>query len=420
MNQRERPRAYIARVFHWAEHKLGYDHLGNAFGRYLAVLAAFTVASTLSGSYFSVFLLRATGSDLALTRYNLLLACVQPFVMLLAVLVLRKGSVKVCLRVGLILHAAAYCVLAAAGEPDEKLIYALSALFASGNAFYYTSYTPLLLAYTQDENRDTAYGAMNLLTTCISLMLPLLTGFFLSALGSMTGYRALFALSAASLTLGLAFSTRLTPIEASNRDRVTRFRQTAARMFQNKSMRQAMIITFLNSVRVSGTACYGSLLMFALLKQESVMGVLTTACAVLGLLINMVYGRVMTPKRRGKSMLMGVLVTLVGAVILSAFQTAEGYAVYMLLSALVNVFLDTPVVTAYMGVLQHDEALRDKGAEVHALREFVYASGRAFGLLPAFFLPNIGAVSALMLAAIAVLQLPAALLALRLQKRLNA
>ena len=48
--------------------RTGYDRLSGAFGRYLCVLAAFTVSTTLSGSYFNIFLLRATGSSLALMR----------------------------------------------------------------------------------------------------------------------------------------------------------------------------------------------------------------------------------------------------------------------------------------------------------------------------------------------------------------
>lgn len=394
----------------------GYDRLTPAFGRYLSVSGAFTVAVVLSNSYFNIFLLRAIGSSMAMMRYNLLLALVQPLVMLCAVRVLRRVSVGFCMRVGLALHAAAYVWLACTNEATESVVYLLSVLFASGNAFYYTSYTPQLLAYTTDETRDTAYGAMGLLSTVATLTLPLMAGFFISAFGNLNGYRALFGISAAALCLGFALSFRLTPV-AAGQDKRTRFLATARRIVQNKSMLAAMTATLLNAIRASGTAYYGSLVMYQLLRKESIMGVISTASAICGLLITLVYGRMMRPARRGLMMLLGVGTILVGISVLCLTGTVGGYIVYALLSAAAGVFIDNPVVTAYMGVLQNDEILCENGAEAHTLREFFYASGRALGLLPVFFIADIGRFAAPMLLLITAMQIPSALLTNWLQKR---
>lgn len=39
----------------------GYARLGGAFGRFLCVIAVYTIASLLSNSFFNIFLLRVTG-----------------------------------------------------------------------------------------------------------------------------------------------------------------------------------------------------------------------------------------------------------------------------------------------------------------------------------------------------------------------
>ncbi len=151
---------------------VGYDRLNTSFHKYLCVYVCYMIASLLSTAYFNVFLLRATGSSEALARYNLLLACFQPIVMLAALSVLKHTSVNICQRVGLALHALAYLWLALSNESSESMVYIISGIFAAGNAFYYTSYTPQILAYTQDETRDTAYGAMGFMSTLGNLSLP--------------------------------------------------------------------------------------------------------------------------------------------------------------------------------------------------------------------------------------------------------
>jgi len=397
-----------------------YDQLGVPFLRYLLVFGLFTVAGSLSGSYFGVFLLRATGSSMALMKYNLLLACVQPFVMLTAVSVLRHGSVNLCLRVGLMLHALSYVVLTLIDGSATSMVYLVSVISSSGNAFFYTAYTPQILGYTKDDNRDTAYGAIGLFTTVVSLVLPLMTGFFISAFGDLTGYKVLFILSSLILLGGLGASYRLMPLPNQTGVRKSQLRATAKRFFRNKALMQSMGVTMLDSIRTSGSGYFITLLIFELLQKEAVMGMLTAVTAVLSMAVNVAYGRFVTAGNRGRGMLFGSVGALLAVCIVCLYRTATGYVVYSLLGCLVGVFMGNPVITGYMSVVQHDPVLAQNGGEVHALREFFYASGRVLGLLPVFFLPDPAQAAPLMMVLLSALQIPASLMTIALQKKQQA
>ncbi len=401
-------------------HQVGYDCLGTVFQRYLWVCGAFTVATLLSKSFFNVFLLRATGSSAALMRYNLLLACIQPFVMLLAVQVLKRGSMKLCLRVGLALLAGAYLCLAIIPETTEKTAYVISCVFSAGNAFYYTCYTPMLLSYTSNDNRDTAYGAMGAISTFGSLTLPILTGFFISAFGDLVGYKVLFFISFIVLALAFACSFRLHPIVQRKEERSVSLWKIAKQMIKNRNVRTMMIVTGLSAAEVGGRAYYGSLLVYKLLEKESIIGIVTTLGAVLTLLANLSYGRIVRSDNRGKSMVIGAACSLVSVIILCFFQTAWGYILYYLLFSLMSFFVTTPVVTEYMSVLQEDELLRNHGGEVHTLREFSNAAGCTLGLLPAFLFHDAISTAAPMMIVVSCLQLlGSVLLTYMSQKRIR-
>lgn len=386
-----------------------FSSLGTAFGRFLCVVGVFTLASQLSTSFFNVFLLRATGSSMAMMRYNLLLACIQPPAMLAAVQVVRRFSLTACLRTGLMMHVLAYVILTVDGGSSESLVYGISVLFSIGNGFYFTSYTPLLLSCTTDQNRDTAQGAMGSLSITGQLLLPLLTGMFIMSFGNLTGYRILFALSALLLLLGVFFSFRLFPVPAPKKTPHS-IRRAARLMLENREMRITAAVTWLNATMTSGAAYYVSLLVYAILQKESVMGALSTLCGVISLLASLVYSRFVSSKNRGRSMLLGVGVSVLAALILVFFPTVWGYAIYALLYAAANLFLNNPPATAYFAVLQKDSRLDDYRAEVHALREFSVTGGRALALIPAFFLKDAVGTAAPVLLILILLQIPAALL----------
>lgn len=396
--------------------KMGYNKLSRSFTRYLGVYICYMIASLLSSAYFNVFLLKAIGSSDALAWYNLLLACLQPVVMVLAIPVLRRKSINFCQQVGLGMHALAYLCLSFNANISETMVYVISCVFSAGNAFYYTSYTPQILAYTEDESRDVAYGSMGFMSTLGSLTLPLITGFFISAFGDLVGYRIMFFASSFALVIGILLSFRLTKVNVKKNVPLKQTWHIMKRMISNRDMLVMLIITMLTAAEVSGKAYYGSVLVYELLREESVIGVVTTVGGIVGLLANLVYGKIVKPQNRGSMMLAGAVLTFAATSLLNFSKTSYGYIIYFTIYSFSSFFIATPVVTEYMQVLQNDKMLGDYGAEVHACREFFYASGRILGLIPAFVIPaSVSSASALLIL-IVILQIISAVMMIYIQK----
>ena len=399
--------------------KMGYDMLSRSFKHYLCVYICYMIASLLSVSFFNVYLLKAIGSADAVMWYNLLLACIQPVVMVAAIWILRHGSVNFCLQMGLGLHAAAYLWLAVAANVQVSAVYVLSCLFAAGNAFYYTSYTPQMLAYTEDETRDVAFGSMGVLATVCNLTLPLITGFFISAFGDLVGYRIMFAASSAVLISGILFSFRLKRVNVEKNVPAKQIAVVFCRMLKNRDMRVMLIITMLTAAEISGKAYYGTVLVTELLRKESLIGTVITAGGIAGLLANIAYGKSVKIKNRGTAMLRGTILTLAATVLLNFYKTSYGYIIYFVIYSFASIFIANPVITEYMGVLQNDIMLNEYGAEVHTCRELFYALGRVLGLIPAFFIPaSVKSASALLIF-IVMLQLISAVMMIHIKDTSN-
>ena len=175
-------------------------------------------------------------------------------------------------------------------------------------------------------------------------------------------------------------------------------------MIRNPNLVRGLFSTMLLSFMTSGSAYYVSLLVYNILKHESAIGALNTVCGIITMLTALAYGRVVTAKKRGVSMLAGALVAILAIGILCLFPTRWGYTVYA---------LNYPDTTAYFSVVQHDPLLRDYTAEVHALRENFVTLGRALALVPAFFLKDAVGTAGIMMLLLALCQIPAALLVCR-------
>ena len=146
---------------------------------------------------------------------------------------------------------------------------------------------------------------------------------------------------------------------------------------------------------------------------DPAIGALNTVCGIITMLTALAYGRVVTAKKRGVSMLAGALVAILAIGILCLFPTRWGYTVYALIYSAASLFLNYPDTTAYFSVVQHDPLLRDYTAEVHALRENFVTLGRALALVPAFFLKDAVGTAGIMMLLLALCQIPAALLVCR-------
>ena len=346
---------------------------------FLKVYACFALMTSFSGTFINTYLIRATGSDRNVMIFNIILAVVQPFFMLLAVYLMRLKSAIFSQRIGFGLYAAAFGLLGVMGEGAVKYIQWIAAMLSAANGFFYTTYALQLLDYVDDGSRDASYGLQTALSGVIGIVLPALTGVLLAAFSDFTGYRIIFF---AGLTVSLGavwLSGRLRPL--TNVTPKVHIRRALHVLLTEKPARAAMLASMANGFYGGTMSFFLSVLIYSIVANEAVLGFTNTAASIVGILSSMAYARIVRPDNRRKVILVSLGIMLAAALMLMIEVSLVTLIAFNLLLSALGCFFLNPPTTAYVGVVEHLKSLKGLGGEVHALREFWYGSGRVLGIL---------------------------------------
>ncbi|GHU69304.1 hypothetical protein FACS1894184_13110 [Clostridia bacterium] len=383
----------------------GFATLDGRFSRFLLVDFLYNAAGALSGFFFNIFLLRATQDVNAIARFNILQHASIAVFMIGAVWMARRVSVLSAQRIGFAVQCAAYTMLAIFARAETAV--PAAAMLGAAGACYYISYSPMLLAYSNNANRDPALGALNLVNTLIGLLTPVATGFLISAFPDLTGYRVLFCASAAVSLFCVYRSFRLDPIRLEGHR--TRFADTLRTMAHSKTSRSVMFATFAYASRTALFTYFGSLLGYKALGSEGAMGIVGLITGCVALAASVAYGKTVKQGSRFRAMIYAAGVLSVGVSLIILRLNVWTWIPYAIIAASTAVFIDAPPLAAHLAVVEGSDTLSACTPEVTAIREFVYAAGYAASFLPVFIIRDAASHAPVILLATAVFQILPAL-----------
>lgn len=353
--------------------------ISSAWKKFLWVYACFSVFTLFTGTFINTYLIKATGSSQGVMVFNMLLAAVQPFAMLTAVWLIRRRSALFSQRLGLWLYLIAFVALGVLGEKAVPHIQLISALISAANGFFFTTYALQLLAYATDETRDSCYGLQSVIGGALGILVPSLSGMLLSAFRDFTGYRLLFAAGILITVAAILFSYHLEPV--CNITPRSQLRKVLRTIRQDRAVLTAMICSAANGFYAGTMSFFLSMLMYTQSGSEALIGLSATVSSIASILSSVIYTRVVHPGNRGKAILLSVAAVMTATLGLLASTSVAMLFLFNILLGAMSVFFLNPPVTAYLGVIEHTEALAGLGGEVHAIREFWYGGGRVLGVL---------------------------------------
>ena len=395
-------------LFHNSE-----GRISPAWKSFLKLYFCLAVITNFSGTFINTYLIRATGSSEGVMLFNIVLAAVQPFVMLVSVRLMRSRGALFSQAIGMGFYALAFLVLSILGEGAIPYIQWIAAVLSAANGFFFTTYALQILDYAQDDNRDACYGMQSALGGLIGIILPPLTGILLASFEDFTGYRIIFVLGLIVSVIAVCASLRLQPL--TNMSPRVQLGKTLKILLTRKPAHAAMIASMANGFYGGTMSFFLSILIYAIVKNEAVIGVMNTACNIIAILSSMVYSRIVRPSNRTQVILISLGVMLLACVVmLFKVNLVMLIAFNLLLSALSGFFLNPPT-TSYFGVVEHLEELKGLGSEVHALREFWYGGGRVLGIIVTMLLSDLQNSVGLILLIILGVQLIPALLMKQMQ-----
>jgi hypothetical protein len=398
--------------------------LNKLFARFLAVDVLYNGAGILSGAFFNVFLLRATGDAAAMMRFNILQHIALPFVMIAAVWVSRRLSVSAAQKMGFVAQIIAYSTLALGASAPERAVIPAAIVLGAGSACYFISYSPMLLRYSTDSSMDAGLAALHIGGVLLTLVMPVMTGLFINSFQDLTGYRVLFAGSAVVAAACLCVSFTLAPLKMADDGHGTRFlarfKEALRQMRLNPLSKYTMLATASYAPRHAVFTFFASLLGYHTLGSERTMGFVALAANLAGLGASVIYGRFVKPRSRGNVMLIaaGVLGGCVGLIMTRL--NIWTWVIYSIGVESTVMFLDTPPLSAHLAVVSNDPKLNALTPEVTAIREFIYTAGYVLSSLPILFMSDPANYAGAILLVVAVTLTIPALCLKAMSRRLSA
>jgi YQGE family putative transporter len=161
------------------------------------VSALFTLAMGISGVFVNVFFWKQTSDFSIIVIYNLTHYLTTPITFIVGGMIAKKKNGVWSLRIGLMLYAVFYALIAFLGDKAALQIYLVGILFGMATGFYWLAYNTLSFDLTNTKNRDTFNGLNGSIGGIVSAVTPITSAYIISRFGGFRGYRIVFVITLA-------------------------------------------------------------------------------------------------------------------------------------------------------------------------------------------------------------------------------
>lgn len=161
------------------------------------VSALFTLAMGISGVFVNVFFWEQTSNFSIIVIYNLTQYVITPITFIIGGMIAKRKNGVWSLRIGLMLYAFFYGLIAFLGDKAALQIYFVGILFGMATGFYWLAYNTLSFDLTNTTNRDTFNGLNGSIGGIVSAITPITSAYIISRFGGLRGYRIVFGITLA-------------------------------------------------------------------------------------------------------------------------------------------------------------------------------------------------------------------------------
>ena len=361
--------------------------------KFVQLQVLYTGMNAILTLFINTFLLNAYGSfSKQVLLYNMIMALVQPFAMIIAMKFTEWKEALFTQRIGFVFYGTALVVLCVFGEKVSQLYPVFAVMLSFGAGYYYSVYSSQMLCYTDDNNRDLIAGALGLFGSVISIFMPLLSGVLVSLFGVGVGYKIVFGLSALLAIFALFTNKNLPPLPKHKKEPV--FKKVCTTILGSRKGRLIMAANCLSNCRLFIIPIFVTLLFYNLSPNELLISINSTIGYAVALLGSSIYASLVHSENRVKfSVIASCVVTIPVLCMvfgLNIFMIIIFNAVY----GFFNTFTASPVLNMHFKIMEDLNLKSEYGAETHLFRELFVSAGRVLGLLLVWIIPqtNIGAI----------------------------
>ena len=365
---------------------LGLYELPEGNRRFLFAHLNFILFMTIPGVFINTFFFRQDGRVSTVVVYNAICCFgAAVFMQLSSYIAIRKSPLLV-LRAGIVLYNLFYFTLLALQNHAVHFMPLLGVMNAMASGFYWQGYNILLRSFTNDDNFNRTLSLIGISNAAVSFLVPMLSGFIITRLGSRLGYSAVFVLSFSVSVYTAYLSTRIPPVRLEVKPRLV---FTYQQIFRIRSWRRMFYSEFFRGVRDQSFPLFLSIIFFKLIENESILGLNTMVCSMAAIASFYFSGRIIRPGNRIRCISVSTVI-LTAVFALMFWRFSAGILFFLsVCNALLATYISNPWIGAFYA--HYQELPQDINfSQLMAAHEIFFALGRlvGFGLLIVFTLSS--------------------------------
>ncbi len=345
----------------------------------LLVSGLFAISTSLSSTFVNVYLWKIKEDYGVIGWYNLFAAISMATTFILAGKMIKKVDRVIAIRLGVAIHALFYLIVLWLGETSVHYVPILGSLLGIGAGFFWLAFHVLYFEITERYNRDIFNGVNGLLTSGAGIVAPLISGWVITRVDQLTGYRIIFGLSLTIFLIAVITSLFLKRRSAEGSFRLgTVIRHSFHRSSNLFWVNLAMLS---QGIREGVLVFLVSLLVFVFTGDEFVLGIYLTTVSAVSLIAYLLVGRFMQPQRRNTSIFIGAV--MLGVVVLPFVWSLETWAVFVLGigAALFYPLYMVPLTSTVFDVIGENWRTVSLRVEFVVVRELALNIGRVLSIL---------------------------------------
>jgi MFS transporter, YQGE family, putative transporter len=358
-------------------HKL--DQLNRQAKLLLIVNGLFAAANALSGLFVNVYLWKMK-HDLAVIGW---FAFIQQLSMAITFWTagkwVKENNKMIVLRLGVAVNALFYLVILWLSDQAASYVILLGVIQGLASGLFWLAFNVVYFEVTDPENRDKFNGWAGLLGSGAGMVAPWLSGFLITRMNDVTGYRLIFTISLAVFIVGVVVSFFLKKRKVqSHYDWAHTVRKLKK---PGGSWRKIFAGLVAQGTREGVFAFIIGLLVYISTGSEASLGNFSLVTSAVGLVSFWIVGRFLKPSYRKWGMLIGAL-TITGVIV--PFFWEVNYMTLLIFGIGVGLFIPlytVPMTSAVFDMIGMDQESAEQRVEYVVMRELGLNAGRMLGTL---------------------------------------
>ncbi|MEG0269365.1 MAG: MFS transporter [Clostridia bacterium] len=359
------------------KHMVGGERLGPAYYSFLLVHTCFLIFTHLPAVFINTLLFGQSGELSVVLSYNAAYFISGALTMVLAAYIMKNMSPGIVAVVGIGIYNA--LILLGANASHFAVLLGIITGFADG--FYWLSYGNLISSTTTLPTRDSGLAIVSICCSCVNLVVPLLAGVLISAIGGTNGYIAVFALAfVVSLATG-ALALRLPRTPAQSDAPPVAYGKVFALLKTEKPLRYALMAQSCKGIREGAFTFILSVVLYQMVKNEMLIGVNTFLGAIAAILSYVLMSHLLTPRNRIRYMTLALCILVFAAGLCLLKLSPLMVIAFTVFNAFFAGFMENPCYTNFLDMLQGTQKAVEHRSELLAINECSLVTGRCIGLV---------------------------------------